>query len=150
MTDEKTNDEPVVDDETVDAAPETSKPTDPRTDDEIIAAKSADIDSAEASDGEHVKIFVLPPGPKPTTANGFDHSANEAATRRYAISQGLCPTGDVRHVSTEPHRGGPSWALTYAVPVVPAERFDHVPEADIVTGGEETHITGQTPDKAAE
>ena len=90
---------------------------------ELVAQRSADV--AEDSSDEHVKVFVLPPGPKPTEANGFSHEANFAATRQYAISQGLRPTGDVRHVSTEPFGpGGKSWALTYAVPAVPAERFD--------------------------
>lgn len=149
MADEKTND--VVEDTT--SAPSTysdelAAAEDARTDEEIIAIRSADIDEPKAD--EHVKVFVLPPGPKPTEELGFDHSANKAATRQYALNHGLRPVGDVRHVSTKKHNGGPAWALTYAVAVVPAERFEYEPEADIVTGGEETHITGQTPDKTTD
>lgn len=124
---------------------------DAASDAELVAQRTADTDE-EAID-EHVKVFVLPPGPKPTEANGFSHEANFAATRQYAISQGLRPTGDVRHVSTKPFGpGGKSWALTYAVPAVPAERFDFR-EVHVVTDNEDPngdgHVTGQsgqTPD----
>src|SRR5690606_26636532 len=63
--------------------------TDTKTEstDEIIARRSADIDATRASNNEHRKVFVLPPGPKPTEKNGYDHRANMAATRQYAISQ---------------------------------------------------------------
>ena len=86
---------------------------------EIVARKSADVH--KASSNEHVKVFVLPPGPKPTPANGYSHEANMAATLQYMISQGMRPAGDVRHVSTKQHENGISWVLTYAVPAIPAE-----------------------------
>lgn len=95
----------------------------PLSDAEIIARRSADIHAEEAKGNEHVKLFVLPPGVKPTGANGYDHSANKAATRQYAISQGLRPIGDVRLVSIKQHANGISWVLTYAVPVAVAERI---------------------------
>ena len=95
------------------------------TDAQVIALRSADIHTDEAANDEHVKVFVLPPGAKPTEANGYDHAANMAAARQYAISQGLRPTGDVRLVSIKPFGPGlKSWALTYAVPVTPAERVN--------------------------
>lgn len=106
------------------------------SDAEIIARRSADIDAAKATKGEHIKVFVLPPGPKPTNANGYDHAANEAATRQYAISQGMRPTGDVRLVSIKQHRNGVSWVLTYAVPVAVAEKIEAPSEPHIVTGGD--------------
>jgi hypothetical protein len=91
------------------------------TDAQVVALRSQDV-TAEATT-EHRKVFVLPPGPKPTEANGFDHSANKAATRQYAISQGLRPTSDdVRLISTKPFGPGDlSWALTYGVQCEPAE-----------------------------
>jgi len=98
------------------------------TDDELVAARSADTD--KLSTDEHVKIFVLEPGPKPTEANGFDHGPNKAAVVQYMIAQGLRPTGEVRHVSTEKigHAAMPSWAVKYAVLAVPAERYDFAAE----------------------
>lgn len=98
------------------------------TDGQIIARKSADV-SAASSD-EHRKVFVLPPGPKPTEANGYDHAANKAATVQYLISQGMRPTGEVRLVSIKQHENGVSWVLTYAVPVVPAAKWDYATEAE--------------------
>lgn len=117
------------------------------TDGEIVAARSADTD--EISTDEHVKVFVLPPGDKPTEANGFSHEANYAAVRQYAMSQGLRPTGDVRHVSTKPYGPGKlSWAITYAVTAVPAERFDFA-EVHVITENEDPdgdgHVTGTKP-----
>lgn len=93
---------------------------------EIIARRSADIDASAATNDEHLKVFVLPPGPKPTEANGYDHAANKAATRQYAISQGLRPSqDDVRLVSIKQHKNKKSWVLTYGVKVVPAEFADY-------------------------
>lgn len=113
----------------------------PLSDAAIIARRSADIHTDEAKNGEHVKVFVLPPGPKPTEANGYDHSANKAAVRQYALSQGMRPTGDsvddVRLVSIKQHVNGISWVLTYAVPVLVAERIAEPSGPDIVTGGED-------------
>jgi hypothetical protein len=96
------------------------------TDAQVIARRSADIKADAATNDEHIKIFVLPPGPKPTEKSGYAHEANYAATRQYAISQGLRPTGDVRLVSITPFGPGKlSWACKYAVPVIPAERVDN-------------------------
>lgn len=110
------------------------------SDAEIVARRSADIHDAEAKDGEHVKVFVLPPGPKPTEANGYDHEANKAATKQYAISQGMRPTDDVRLVSIKQHRNKVSWVLTYAVPVAVAERIAEPSEPHIVTGGDGAEV----------
>ncbi len=85
---------------------------------QIVARKSADVH--KASSDRHVKVFVLPPGPKPTPENGYSHEANKAATRQYMISQGMRPTSEVRHVSTKQHRNGVSWVLTYDVAAIPA------------------------------
>lgn len=106
------------------------------SDAEIIARRSADIHKAEAKGNEHVKVFVLPPGPKPTEANGYDHEANKAATKQYAISQGMRPVGDVRLVSIAQHRNKVSWVLTYAVEVAVAEKIEAPSEPHIVTGGD--------------
>lgn len=124
--------------------------TDTLSDAQIIARRSADISADEATNNEHVKVFVLPPGAKPTVANGYAHEANYAATRQYAISQGLRPTGDVRLVSIKQHGPGTgnerSWALTYAVAVKPVERvndwLDLVDPARAVVTDNETDETG--------
>lgn len=108
------------------------------TDEQIIARRSADIEADSAKDSEHVKVFVLPPGPKPIEANGYDHEANKAATRQYAISQGMRPAGDVRLVSIKQHKNKVSWVLTYAVPVILTERAEGASEADIVLDGEDS------------
>jgi hypothetical protein len=105
---------------------------------QIIAAKSADVH--KASSNEHVKVFVLPPGPKPTPENGYSHEANKAATIQYMLSQGMRPTGDVRHVSTKQHDNGVSWVLTYAVPAVPTGDVEGPSEPDVVTGGEDVAV----------
>jgi len=131
--------------------------TDTKTEstDEIIARRSADIDATRASNNEHRKVFVLPPGPKPTEKNGYDHRANMAATRQYAISQGMRPTDDVRHVSTAAFGpGGKSWALTYAVPVQPVEKIEgdewrEAVEVEVITDNEtdtEGHVPNATGD----
>ena len=126
----------------------------PLSDAEIIARRSADIHTEEAKGNEHVKVFVLPPGVKPTEANGYDHSANKAATRQYAISQGMRPIGDVRRVSIEQHANGVSWVLTYAVPVAVAERIAPPSGLDIVLQGEDapanTDENGHEPDTSDE
>lgn len=109
----------------------------PLPDSEIIARRSADIHTKAAKNHEHVKVFVLPPGPKPIEANGYDHAANKAATRQYAISQGMRPVGDVRLVSIAQHDNGISWNLTYAVEVAVAEKITEPSEPDIVTHGED-------------
>ena len=112
---------------------ETDEPT-PRaqTPGEVVAAKSADVH--KKSSNEHVKVFVLPPGPKPTEANGYSHEANKATTIQYMLSQGMRPTGDVRLVSIKQHANGVSWELTYAVPAVPTTEVAGPSEPDIVLG----------------
>ena len=126
----------------------------PLSDAEIIARRSADIHTEEAKENEHVKVFVLPPGVKPTEANGYDHDANKAATRQYAISQGMRPIGDVRLVSIKQHANGISWGLTYAVPVAVAERIAEPSGPEIVLQGEDaptnTDGNGHTPDTSGE
>lgn len=127
---------------------EADKPAEDRSDAELIALRSADIDADKAKNDEHVKVFVLPPGPKPTEANGYDHSANKAATRQYALNGGLRPVSDdldsVRLVSIKQHENGASWVLTYAVKVTPVERGLEPSGPDFVTGGEDvsTNSTG--------
>jgi hypothetical protein len=143
MTDEQTD---AVEGVAVAGYPSTTADSD-KSNAQIIAERSADISAETAKNNEHRKVFVLPPGPKPTEANGYDHRANYAATREYAIQQGLRPTGDVRLVScTKFGPGGVSWALTYAVPVLPAERVSY-PEpgaAEVVTE-HETDESGNVP-----
>lgn len=88
-----------------------------------IAARSADMDSPSTT---HEKTFVLGPNPYATgrnpytEGNGYDHEPNKAATRQYAIDQGLWPTGEAAFKSAKKHPDGESWILTYTVPVVPA------------------------------
>lgn len=130
----------------------------PLTDGEVVALKSADV-HAESSE-RHVKVFVLPPGPKPTPQNGYDHEANKAAVIQYMISQGLRPTGDVRHVSTKQHDNGVSWVLTYDVAAIPTASAAGASGPDIVLGsdgeaptatsgaGHSDDTTGKTPGKA--
>jgi hypothetical protein len=102
---------------------------DSATDGELVEARTADTSAtkvaAKVPDEQHVKVFVIPGDePKPTASN-YDHDPNIAATRQYMMSQGLRPMGDVVFKGAEPFGpGGKSWALTYAVPAVPAERFD--------------------------
>lgn len=88
-----------------------------------IAARSADMDTPSTT---HEKVFVLGPnsvltGKNPyTEGNGYDHEPNKAATRQYAIDQGLWPTGEAAFKSAKKHPDGESWILTYTVPVIPA------------------------------
>ncbi len=159
MSDEKHDETPVIEEEHEPTIGEQRKARDvvdseaDLSDPEIIARRSADIEAKEAD--EYRKVFVLPPGPKPTPANGYAHDANEAATRQYALQAGLYPTGDVRHVSTKQHDNGVSWVLTYAVKVVPTERV-LVSEPDVALQGEDAPAntdgaghSGDTSDKAA-
>jgi hypothetical protein len=107
--------------ETIDADEHVSDPDVP--DDVEVAARSADMSSPSMT---HEKVFVLGPGVvnnarNPwTEANGYDHEPNKAATRQYAISAGLWPTGDASFKSAKKHPDGVSWILTYTVPVIPA------------------------------
>lgn len=111
---------------------------DARSDEAVVAARSADIHADEAPKGEHVKIFVIPGDePKPTASN-YDHEPNYAAVRQYMLSQGLRPTGDVRFVSSKAYGpGGSSWALKYAVAATPAERFDFA-EVHVIQSEDDT------------
>jgi hypothetical protein len=121
------------------------KAADSPSDGTLVEQRTADTHETKAArgvdDAEHVKVFVIPPGNKP--ASDYDHEPNIAATRQYMISQGLRPTGDVRFVGSEPFGpGGKSWALTYAVTAVPAERFDFETEVHV--------IQDETPDEKAD
>lgn len=112
------------------------------TDGQLVEARTADTTATVAAtkvpNSEHVKVFVIPgDGAKPTAAN-YDHDANIAATRQYMVSNGLRPTGDVTFKGAEAFGpGGKSWALTYAAPAVPAERFDFQP-VSVLDQSEET------------
>lgn len=105
------------------------------SDDEVIARRSADIHTDEASGNEHVKIFVLGTAENPTKIDGFDHEPNKAATRQYAISQGMRPVGDVRLVSSRKNKAGFGWDLKYAVEVAVDERLGEASGPDIVSDG---------------
>lgn len=111
---------------------------DPEVPDDVeIAARSADM---EAPSETHEKTFVLGPAPRGfntsnpyTEAKGFDHEPNKAATRQYAIDNGLWPTSDVRFKSGKKHPDGESWVLTYAVDVIPAtDALDGLPTPTVV------------------
>lgn len=98
-----------------------SDPTVPN--DVEIAARSADMDEPNTI---HEKTFVVGPNPYQTgrnpytEGNGFDHEPNKAATRQYAIDNGLWPVADVQYKSAKKHPDGVSWILTYTVEVIPA------------------------------
>lgn len=95
------------------------------SDAEVVARKSQDV--GKASSDRHVKVFVIPAGPKPTESNGFSHEANKAATVQYMISQGLRPTGDVKLDSIKEQKRRDvlvGWELTYSVPAIPAVKYD--------------------------
>lgn len=119
------------------------------SDGDIVEQRTADTDETKAArkvaDDEHVKVFVVPPGNKP--GGDYDHEPNIAATRQYMMSQGLRPTSAVRFVGAEPFGpGGKSWALTYAVSAVPAERFDFA-EVHVIQG--EGGAAGEAPGAGA-
>lgn len=119
------------------------KAADSLSDGTLVEQRTADTHETKnargVDDGEHVKVFVIPPGNKP--GSDYDHDANIAATRQYMISQGLRPTGDVRFVGSEPFGPGlKSWALTYAVTAVPAERFDFAAEVHVVQDEADTKV----------
>lgn len=113
----------------------------PLSHDEIVARRTIDTD--EPAIGEHVKVFVLG-GPKPTEAGGYDHGPNKAATRQYAISQGMRPTGDVKVKSIKRNRDGVAWDVTYTVPVAVDDEIERPSTSDIVSDGpkaEEAEVT---------
>lgn len=124
MTSKKTDADEIVEPAAVRAAELAA--FEAKSDAELVAERTADTDKGSST--EHVKVFVIPGDePKPTKSN-YNHDANIAAVRQYMMSQGLRPTGDVVFKKSEPYGpGGKSWALTYAVPAVPAERFDFQP-----------------------
>lgn len=105
---------------------------------EVIAAKSADVH--KKSSNRHVKVFVLPPGPEPTEANGYSHEANKAATIQYMLSQGMRPNGKVKLDSIKQHDNGISWVLTYSVAAVPTADVEGPSEPEVVTGGEDVPV----------
>ncbi len=110
------------------AAAEGVEPDEHVSDDSVpadveIAARSADMDKPSTT---HEKTFVVGPNPYQTGRNpyteagGFDHEPNKAATRQYAIDNGLWPVADVEYKSAKKHPDGVSWILTYTVEVIPA------------------------------
>lgn len=107
----------------------------PLTDDEIIGRRSADILDDVAKGNEHVKVFVIGTELSPAKIEGFDHEPQKAATRQYAISQGMRPVGDVRIVSTKRNKTGFGWDVTYAVEVAVDERLGKASGPDIVSNG---------------
>lgn len=147
-----TADEPTTEEEAPSVEPSIAKRADdPQiaetaglTDNQVIARRSADIHTKSAKNGEHVKVFVLPPGPKPTEENGYSHEANKAATRQYAISQGMRPVGEVRLVSIAQHENGISWNLTYAVKVAVEGEITEASEAEIVLAGKDEATANTT------
>lgn len=121
-------------DETVDETAPAAYVGSGLTDGQIIAQRTTDTDADSAE--VYTKVFVMA-GVKPTEANGVDHSANRAATREFAIQNGLRPTGDVTLKSVKHNIDGLAWDVTYTVPVVLTERAEGASEADIVTQGED-------------
>lgn len=137
MTETQTNDQVDENDETVepsiDARAEARaterEAVDAVSDGALVEARTADTHATEkaerVADDKHIKVFVIPGDSEKPTASNYDHEPNIAATRQYMMSQGLRPTGDVEFKGSEKFGpGGKSWALTYAVTAVPAERFD--------------------------
>lgn len=130
--------------------------SDPRVPNDVeIAARSADMQSPSTT---HEKTFVLGPSPVGGTANpyteknGYDHEPNKAATRQYAIDQGMWPTGDVSFKSGKKHSDGVSWILTYTVPVIPAnDARDGLPTPTVVAAdGDAEGATNYAPESATE
>ena len=119
----------------------------PLSDEQIIARRTTDIEADSAS--EHLKVFVIGPvGEKPTETN-YDHEPNKAATRQYAISQGMRPLGDVVLKSVEKHKGTKDvWDLTYTLKVGVLEDVAVPSGPDIVSDGP-TKNTGKKSGKAA-
>lgn len=105
-----------------------------------VAARSADMEKPSTT---HVKQYVLGPSSDPTAkgnpyteARGFDHEPNKAATRQYAIDNGLWPTDDVKFVSGKKHPDGESWILTYSVEVIPAHDAEDGAQSPRVVGSD--------------
>lgn len=117
-----------------------------------VAARSADMDTPSLT---HEKQFVLGPGvggkSNPyTEANGYDHEANKAATRQYAIDSGLWPTNDVAFKSAKRHPDGASWILTYTVNVIPAHDAAEGSQTPRVVGSDGADVAEDAdPDSAA-
>jgi hypothetical protein len=124
-------------------------------DDVEIAGRSADMSEPSTT---HRKVFVLGPSPvfgdNPYTADrGFDHEPNKAATRQYAIDQGMWPTGPVEHKSTKRHPDGESWILTYEIPVIPANDApdgSQTPRVVAADGDAEGALNYSPPENVAE
>lgn len=102
---------------------------------QIIAARTTDTDEDSAE--VYTKVFVMAGKAKPTEDNGVDHSANKAATREFAIQNGLRPTGDVTLKSIKRNADPKAWDVTYTVPVALTETVDGPSEGSIVTQGKD-------------
>lgn len=83
-----------------------------------IAERSQDESRPTAA--AHRKVFVVLKSAWETTDREVAHLHNIEATRQYMIGQGLRPTGDGKHLSSEDHPDGKSLILTYEVPATPA------------------------------
>jgi hypothetical protein len=119
------------------------------SDDQIVAAKSADVH--EESSDRHVKVFVIASMLEPTEANGYSHEANMAAVRQYMLDAGLHPTSDVVLDSIEKNAaGGNVWDVTYSVPAKPAGDTDPENPIYVVAPGESALNTTVDETDAAE
>lgn len=162
MTDETHDDDidtEVADDETTEgrderraALDDVRANADSLSDGDIVDQRTADTHATKKAekvrDDEHVKVFVIPGSETKPTATNYDHEPNIDATRQYMMSQGLRPTSPVRFVGAEAFGpGGKSWALTYAVSALPAERFDFNAEVHVIQG--EGGAEGEGPDDNA-
>jgi len=116
------------------------------TDAQIIAQRTTDTDADSAN--HYTKVFVMA-GVKPTEENGIDHSANKAATREFAIQNGLRPTGDVELKSIEHNMDGLAWDVTYTVPVELTERVGEPSGPNFVTQGKPAPANKKAPAKKA-
>lgn len=128
--------------------------SDPGVPDDVeIAARSADMEKPSRT---HTKQFVLGPGSDPTAkgnpytaARGFDHEPNKAATRQYAIDNGLWPTEDVEFVSGKKHADGVSWILTYSVEVIPAHTAEDGAQSPRVVGSDGADVADDAEEGSA-
>lgn len=107
----------------------------PLPDAEVIARRSADIETKKAKGNEHVKVITVGPMDKPTEKT-YDFESDKAAVRQYAISGGMRPVGDVTVSSIEKREGTTNvWDITYTLPVAVDERLEQASEPDIVSDG---------------
>lgn len=107
----------------------------PLPDAEVIARRSADIDTKKAKNSEHVKVITVGPMDKPTEKT-YNFDSDKAAVRQYAISGGMRPVGDVKVSSIEKREGTTNvWDITYTLPVAVDERLEEASDPDIVSDG---------------